>query len=258
MSHRAEQKSLARAARKEAERHGAAAVARNRRATRLGVVAGVALVAFVALVVAGSGDGGGSRGGKDGSVAGTGESRAMLSGIAQDGTSLGDPKAPLVLTEFADMQCPFCRDYAVDVLPQIVERYVRTGKLRLELRLLRFVGPDSDRSARVMYAAADQDRMWSLADLFYRNQGTENTGYADDEFLRGIATAGGAPKAASAATTAQHEDDLTGSERQAQVLGIDSTPSFVIGEKPGTGKRLDVGDLSFGAFQSAIDAELAR
>ena len=40
-----------------------------------------------------------------------------------------------MLTEFADLQCPFCRDYAVNVLPQVIERYVRTKKLRLELRL---------------------------------------------------------------------------------------------------------------------------
>ena len=92
----------------------------------------------------------------------------------------GDPKAPVVLTEFADLQCPFCRDYALNVLPQIIERYVRTGRLRLELRLRAFLGADSDVAGRAAQAAATRDRMWNFVDLFYRNQGTENTGYVTD------------------------------------------------------------------------------
>jgi protein-disulfide isomerase len=58
-----------------------------------------------------------------------------FAGIPQDGTALGSASAPATPTEYADLQCPFCADYARDVLPAVVERYVRTGRLRLELRL---------------------------------------------------------------------------------------------------------------------------
>src|SRR4051812_16345162 len=62
----------------------------------------------------------------------------ILRGIPQKGMSLGDPNAPLVLVEFADLQCPYCKQFAATSWPNIVQRYVRTGKVRMELRLLDF------------------------------------------------------------------------------------------------------------------------
>ena len=50
----------------------------------------------------------------------------LFDGIPQDGIALGSPDAPFVLTEFADLQCPFCAAYARASLPTIVDRYVRT------------------------------------------------------------------------------------------------------------------------------------
>ena len=60
---------------------------------------------------------------------------------------------------------------------------MRTGKVRLELRLLRFLGPDSDRLARVAMAAAGQNRMWQFVGLAYDRQGQENSGYATNGFI---------------------------------------------------------------------------
>ena len=110
-------------------------------------------------------------------------------GIPQDGIALGSPKAPAVLTEFADLQCPFCAAYARDVLPTVVDRYVRSGRLRLELHVLTFLGEDSVRAGAMAAAAAQQDKLWPFADAFYRSQGAENSGYATDDFLRGIGEA---------------------------------------------------------------------
>ena len=63
--------------------------------------------------------------------------------------------------------------YDDHVLPRIINEYVRPGKIRLELRLLRFIGPDSDRGANAAHMAAGSNRMWQFADLFYRNQGAD-------------------------------------------------------------------------------------
>ena len=86
----------------------------------------------------------------------------------------------------------------MNVLPALIERHVKTGRLRLELRLLRFVGPDShtDRAARGAEAAAQDDRLWSFVDAFYRSQGAENSGYVTDDFLGDVARAAGADPAA--------------------------------------------------------------
>lgn len=257
MSSRQHQREQARAERESRERAQARAEQRRRQLLRLGSVVGVAVVVVAVLVLASQGSEDKPNASNGATVAGIGDARAMLRGVPQHGTSLGDPKA-LVLTEFADLQCPFCRDYTLNVLPQIVERYVRTGQLRLELRLRRFIGADSDVAARAAYAAATRDRMWNFVDLFYRNQGEENSGYVTRSLLSRLATAAGvAPKLVLAASTAaSFEKPVQVAEAEAQAAGQTSTPSFLIGPKAGRGRALNVAGLDIGAFRAAIDPQL--
>jgi protein-disulfide isomerase len=165
-----------------------------------------------------------------------------------------------VLTEFADLQCPFCRSYTVDVLPQIIQRYVRTNKLRLELRLRHLIGQDSDVAARAAQAAAIRNRMWNFVDLFYRNQGQENSGYVTDSFLSRLATAADlrATFVVDGSTSAAMEKPVLDAEAEARAAGLTSTPSFLIGPKTGQGKVLNVTRLDIASFAAAIDPELAR
>lgn len=260
MSSRQEQKEQARAEREERERTQARAEQRRRQLLRIGSVVGLAAVVVVVLVLASQGSKDKPNASSGATVAGAGDSRAMLRGVPQDGTSLGDPKARLVLTEFADLQCPFCRDYTLGVLPQIIERYVRSGKLRLELRMQSFIGADSDVAARAAYAAATRDRMWNFVDLFYRNQGAENSGYVTDSFLSRLATAAGLPPKLilDGSTAAALEKPVQAAEAEAQAAGLTSTPSFLIGPKAGQGKMLNVASLDIGAFGAVIDPELKR
>ncbi len=233
--------------------------ARRTQVTRLGLALGLSAIVIVVLIVVSQRGADEPNAGSGAAVAGVADSRAMLEGIVQEGTSLGDPKAAVVLTEFADLQCPFCRDYARDVLPQIIERYVRTGKLRLELRLQRFIGPDSDAAARAAQAAANRDRMWNFVDLVYRNQGQENAGYVTDAFLSRIATAAGVPASlvvSDATRSAALERPLLRSESEAQAAGLSSTPAFTIGPHAGRGTVLAVRSLDFGAFAALIEPAL--
>lgn len=112
-----------------------------------------------------------------------------FAGISQSGAVLGDPKAPVTLIEFADLQCPYCAFVATEgALPEVIDRYVRTGKINIELKLTKALGPDSVKAASVGAAAAEQDRMWQFAELFFFNQGAENSGYVTPAYLRSIAT----------------------------------------------------------------------
>ena len=67
---------------------------------------------------------------------------------------LGDPDAPLTVTEYVDLQCPACAAAARETLPALVRDHVRTGKVKLEARTLHFLGPDSERAARFAAGAA--------------------------------------------------------------------------------------------------------
>src|SRR6266540_5431567 len=215
---------------------------------RLGLLAGLAVVAvLVAVVMASPGKNDSQKAGSPAAAV------SALKGIPQSGVTLGSPDAPVTMVEFADLQCPFCAEYSRDVLPTLIDRYVRTGKVQLQLRLLRFLGPDSDRLARVAVAAAAQDRMWQFVELAYRRQGRENSGYATDAFINSLAADAGLHKADAGAAAEQQVRDA---EQSARTLGIDSTPSFLIGRTGGPLKRFQPSDLTPGAFVPRIDRDL--
>jgi protein-disulfide isomerase len=108
---------------------------------------------------------------------GAADVNTLLKGIPQHGMTLGSPTAPVTLVEYVDLQCPFCQQFETQVLPNIVQRYVRTGKVKIEARVLDFIGPDSSRGRKAMVAASLQNKAFNFAALLYDNQGTENTGW---------------------------------------------------------------------------------
>src|SRR5262249_36108605 len=112
---------------------------------------------------------------------------AQLQGIPQKGNVLGSAKAPVTLAEYVDLQCPYCREFETAVMPTVIQRYVRPGTLRVELRPLTIIGPDSVRGRNAAIAAGDQDRLFDFTQLTYANQGTENTGWLDDDFVKAAA-----------------------------------------------------------------------
>lgn len=183
----------------------------------------------------------------------------LFAGIPQDGIALGRPGAPATLTEFADLQCPFCADYAREVLPSVVDRYVRTGRLRLELKLLAFLGEDSVRGGRMAAAAAGQDRLWPFADAFYRSQGAENSGYANDDFLREVGSAAGLDvTAALRDREASHATEwLASAQRDAERLGVQGTPSFSLRVGDGRPVPVQPRELTPEGFAAALDSALS-
>src|SRR6185437_409951 len=79
-------------------------------------------------------------------------------GIAQRGKTLGRPGAPVTMIVYVDPQCPYCGEWERVAMPELVTRYVRKGTLRIVVRGLHFVGPDSERALRLLDAAALQNR----------------------------------------------------------------------------------------------------
>jgi protein-disulfide isomerase len=165
------------------------------------------------------------------------EVTALLAGIPQDGEVLGAPDAPVTLVVFADPQCPACAAFAVNTLPELIERYVRPGDLRIQYRGVAIIGPDSATGLRAAYAAGLQDKLWNFSDLTYLNQGGENSGWLDDEFIR--AAAGSIPALDVARVledreSAQVERTLEDAQADAQAIGLSGTPTFQVGR---TGER---------------------
>jgi protein-disulfide isomerase len=184
---------------------------------------------------------------------------AVFRGIPQKLNVLGDPKAPVTMIEFADLQCPFCRTFALQALPTIVRDYVRPGKVKLVFAGLAFIGPDSERALRATYAAGLQSRLWTFLDLLYRNQGAENSGWVTDDLLR---AAGRAIRGLDVETiigarqTTEVDNAILATSQQATSARVVSTPTFFVGTTGGTLQQVHVSELRARAFRPALDALL--
>ena len=250
MSSRAAAKEAARAGRVQREQQTAEAEHRRRRLIRLGIVLlAAAFIVGVLVVVSQSGDDSG------GPVEGGEEAAALYAGIPQRGNVLGDPDAQGRMIEFADLQCPFCAQYSGDVLPEVVGRYVEPGDVRLELDLIGILGPDSERAARAAEAAGLQNKMWQFADVFYRNQGIENSGYADEGFIRDIAEAVpglDADRMIADMDSPTVERRLARAQSRAQQLGVAGTPTFFVARGDDAPRKLEVQSLEIESFTDAL------
>jgi protein-disulfide isomerase len=253
---RKERRDAARRERVEREAALAAAAARRRRLTRLGaVLAAAAIVVAVLVAISGSGSGSKAAPRTASSVTGASATSALFAGIPQKGLVLGDAKAPVRVVEFADLQCPFCRDYTLSTMPDIVKRYVRPGDVRMEFRSLAFIGADSERAARVAQAAGQEDKLWNFVDLSYRNQGKENSGWATDALLRRLAGAVpglDANRAFAARDGAAVTAALKAADTLATTSGVQSTPTFLVGRASSL-KAVDAAGL-----EAAIKAAVGR
>ena len=236
----------------------AAAERRRRRLWLLG--ASGALVAVLVAIGIALGRADDESGTVTGAPEGAAEAVALYRDIPQRGVELGNPAAKVTLTEFADLQCPFCARYGREVLPEVVRRYVRPGRVKLVFRNLAFIGEDSTEAARMAAAAGLQGKLYQFVDLVYRNQGGENDGWVDDDYLRRIGSAIGLDVARALAerdhpaVTAQLDE----AKRAAEAAGVDSTPAFLVARAGSAAERLEPEALEPGPFVETLDAALAR
>ncbi len=222
--------------RRAAERAAAITETRRRRIRRLLGATGIAAV-LVAVAVAISASGGSAK-----PVASSGAAQ-VVAGIQEKDGVLGDPNAPITLTEYLDPQCPICAEASKETLPSVIEKYVRSGKVKLQARTLSFIGPDSVRAAKVAAGAKQQGKEWAFLETFYASQGTENSGYVTDDFLTDVAKAAGvdAKQALSYADSDASQESLDQADAEAAALKVDSTPSFTVQRGDGAETVVAVG-----------------
>lgn len=236
----------------------AAAGERRQRLIKLGSAAAFLAVVVVAVLIVIASSGGGS-GGDAGNLEGVAEVEGLLEGIPQHGMVLGDPSAKVTLLEFGDLQCPFCKAVSEEVLPPVIENRIASGEARLSFNNYTIIGPQSTPAGAAAIAAGGQGRAWNYIELFYRNQGAENSGYATDEFLTAIARAAGVPDIAK--WNEDRNDRATVEEVEATTaratqLGFTGTPSFAV-EGPGT-NGLETLGVSESQSSSALESAIAN
>lgn len=225
----------------------------ERRTRILKLAAGAAFLAVAVVLVliviatSGSGDGG------DTKLEGVSEVNRRLAGIPQHGMVLGDPKAPVEVLEFADLQCPYCKAFTEDELAPIIENQVKKGEAKVAFHNFIVIGEQSLPAGAAALAAGAQGRGWNFVELFYANQGTENSGYADDEFLEAIAKGAGVQNLGKwNEEREKFTAEVEATTAEAQQLGFTGTPSLAV-KGPQTEGLKTIETPSTGALEAAIE-----
>lgn len=142
--------------------------------------------------------------------------------------SLGLESAPLVVVEFVDFECPFCARYAAAVFPEVRQKYVDTGAIQYVVKNLPLeeIHPLAFRAAVAAECGHRQHRYWPLHDVFSAN----SKRLADIPAV--VAEKGLDPAAFDDCLSQSYARTLVRNEMaEAERLGIQGTPSFVIGRR---------------------------
>jgi protein-disulfide isomerase len=237
MASRKEQKEQARARRLAEERARAERARRDRRLRMIGgVVLGVVAVVAVAIAVSSGGGGGSASGLQKGTSANKTAAAVsdLFAGIPQSGARLGNPKAPVTMTYYGDLQCPICQDFTLNGgFPQLVAKDVRAGKVQVVYRAFQTATRDPTvfKTQQVAaLAAGQQQRFWNYTELFYREQGQEGSDYVNEKYLSGLANQIGGLNMSKWQTDRNNpslSNQVAADEQQGSTAGVSGTPTLV-------------------------------
>jgi protein-disulfide isomerase len=259
---RKERREQARTERKAQEEAQAAQSAQRKRLIQLGGVAGVVVV-IIAIILVATGSGGSKNAPAPKSAAAnaaTGEVISLLQGIPQSTITLGNPNAPVTIQYFGDLECPFCKQFTLSALPTIIKKYVRTGKAKIEYHSMETATREKEtfQTQQVAaLAAGKQNLMWYYVELFYHEQGEEDSGYVTESYLQGLASQVpglNLSEWSSARNEQAYPNQVIADAQAANKNGFTGTPSFMIGKTGGTLQKLENPSLTdASSFEPAIE-----
>ncbi|HVW16988.1 MAG TPA: hypothetical protein VHB30_01955 [Solirubrobacteraceae bacterium] len=171
---------------------------------------------------------------------------ALFDDVPQAGLMLGRLDAPVTLVEYLDMESRASVAYARDVFPALVRRFVRPGRLRVELRLQPGRGDDAVKVARSVVAASFQDHGWDFAQLVFANEGLPHAGDDLEDFLRAIADAMPELDGVRLGRDAASPDSMLPikqGETDLGIFGFRSVPAFRLGPTGGGLRPIGLGAL---------------
>ncbi len=167
--------------------------------------------------------------------------------------SLGDPNAPVTMTEYSSLGCPHCKAFHTNTLPTLKKEYIDTGKLRLIYR--DFPLGNRAMAAAMLTRCAPKSTYFGMLELFFDKQ--ETWGRAQDAIgaLASVARHGMMSRD-DVATCLQDQELMNGitaiAKEGTKNFNVRSTPTFIIGD----GDTIIEGAQDIEVFRKAIDAAL--
>lgn len=170
-----------------------------------------------------------------------------------DPKAVGPADAPVVIVEYADFQCPFCRELARGAGKQIIEEYAKAGKVRFLFRQYPFLGEESLWAAQASECAAEQGKFWDYYDKLFAEWRGENTGaFSQTNLVRYAADLGlDVDSFSQCLDSEKYLTKVVAEKEEGEQQGVTSTPTLFINRRKITGVH------SFKTYRSIIESELS-
>lgn len=237
---------------------------------QIGLVAGVAILmvlTFIVLSQLGGGQAGSQPGGEQASSQSEGAAPASAeqgtfagidlttieTGQTEDGApALGPEDAPVTIVEYSDYQCPHCRNYNLNTLPDVVENYVTTGQVRYVHKNATVLGEESQWAAMAALCAADQGRFWEYGELLFNKQQGQNQGTFSRSNLKQFAADLGLNTETfnECVDSNKYASKVAEETQEARSRGVQGTPSFFVNDE------FVEGAVSYEDMKNTIDSQL--
>ncbi len=223
----------------------------------------VELAAALSLVAACSrGDAAGSAGKSAAAVASVASTATPAAAGAPDsinaqadrGRILGDSNAKVWLVMASDFQCPFCKQWHDSSFSNIVQKYVKSGRVRMAylnmpLSIHQFAVP----AAEAAMCASVQDKFWPMHDSLFATQKIWERLQSPASFFDTLANHNHVEMGAWRTCVSQHltRPLIEADYDRARQTGVTSTPTFIIGATKLASADADVA----GALDAALAAK---
>ncbi len=181
----------------------------------------------------------------------------MAEAVKDAAAKRGNENAKVVIVEYSDYQCPFCRRFYDDAYAQIKKEYVDTGKALFVYKDFPLpFHPQAEPLAESARCAGDQQKYWEMHDKIFIEQGKQGQGTITttvDDIKKWAGEIGlNTATFNSCLDSGKYKSIIQTSISEGSAQGVSGTPSFLIGKPDGTG-QLVVGAQPFGAFKAVID-----
>ncbi len=148
--------------------------------------------------------------------------------------TLGSPDAVVTVQAWEDFLCPHCREWTSQVEPQLIQDYVKTGKIKFEFHSFPLQGfePGSDLAAMAAQCAADQGGFWPYHDKLFQSQDRGQAGYTIDALVQYADQLNlNGNQLLQCMSSQKYRKYVDDSVSQATSLNLNSTPSILVNGK---------------------------
>jgi protein-disulfide isomerase len=178
----------------------------------------------------------------------------------------GAASAKIMMVEVSDYHCPFCRRHTLVTQPQIDADYINTGKLRYVFidYPIDQLHPDAFKAHEAANCAGEQGKYWEMHGKLFESPPTRDSAQLTPQIVSQAKAVGlDVGKFRTCFDGGKYSTPVRDNVARMQALGVDSTPTFLLGLTPTAGQPMKVvkvvrGAVPYQQFKTALDGMMGQ